>query len=384
MSKLSAEHLMEKAAATAGSDDFGDLPFRDGLDAHLWSLEHESGHPGERLDALGHGLTAILVKRLRLVDDRKRHPAIADERIEAPIVVLGLPRTGSTHLHALLATRPGTRAPRQWEMTAPSPPPEAATAHSDPRIAEVQSALDARPNARALQAIHPYGATRAEQCIGLIDWSFVNAAALAPHRMPSYFEWFLGADQHVAYQHHRRMLQHLQWRNPGSWVLKWPKHVFALDALLATYPDARIVWTHRDPVKVVPSVADFVGTIRSLSSPGYDPVRFGAEWVALEEFGLLRAMSVRDRIADQRRIYDVHYNDLVADPVATVSGIYEHFGLPVDDETRQRVARFQEDNPKGKHGSHTYSPEQYGLDPVRLRARFGPYIERFGIEPDRP
>jgi hypothetical protein len=383
MTKLSSERLLDQAATSTGLADYGDLPFREGLDAQLWALEHESGHPADRLEALSQGLLGLLVKRLRLVEDRKRHPEIADEQVTAPLVVLGLPRTGSTHLHALLATRPGARAPLQWEMSEPSPPPEATTVETDPRIAQVQAALDARPNAEELQAIHPFGATRAEQCIGLIDWSFTNSAAMAPHRIPSYYEWFLGADHLPAYEHHRRTLQHLQWRNPGQWVLKWPKHVFSLDALLATYPDARIVWTHRDAATSVNSVVSFVGTIRRMSSPLFDPARFGAEWVALEEMGLLRAMAARERIADESRFYDLHYNDLVADPLGAVTGIYEHFGMAVDDETRRRVINFQQDNPQGKHGKHRYTPEQFGLDRAVLSRRFAPYAERFGVEPDR-
>ncbi len=381
---LDGDRLLEAAVEATGLSDFGELPFREGLDAQLWGLEHESGHPADRLEGMTAGLVGTLAKRLRLVEDRKRHPEIAAEKITAPLVVIGLPRTGSTHLHALLSTRPGARAPLQWEMNEPSPPPEAASFERDPRIARVQAALDARPGAAELMKLHPFGATRPEQCIGLIDWSFVNSAVMAAHRMPSYFEWFLAADHRPAYAHHRRMLQHLQWRVPGEWVLKWPKHVFSLDALLDTYPDARIVWTHRDPGRVLPSVVDFVGTIRRGASPLYDPVRFAKEWVALEEIGLLRAMSVREQIDDERRFYDLQYNDLIADPVRAVTCIYEHFGVPVDDETRERVSAYQTRNPQDKHGRHQYTPEQYGLDADRLRERFGPYVDRFGVEPDRP
>ena len=381
---LSADALLEQASKATGLTDFGDLPFREALEAQLWGLEHESGHPPERLPALAGGLTALLVKRLRLVDDRKRNPAIAEERIVAPIVITGLPRTGSTHLHALMATRPGARAPLQWEMSEPSPPPRRETFDDDPRIAKVQAALDARPNAAAFQAIHPFGARRPEQCIGLLDWSFITSTVLSAHHMPSYFAWFLAADQRPAYDHHRRTLQHLQWRHPGPWVLKWPKHVFALDALLETYPDARIVWTHRDPGTVVPSACDFVGTIRQASSPIYEPSRFGKEWSMLEELGLARAMAVREKVADESRFYDLHYNGLMADPVAAIAGVHAHFGMSFDDETARRIAEFQDDNPQNKHGRHSYTAEQYGLNADLLRRRFAPYIARFGVEPDRP
>jgi hypothetical protein len=383
-SKLDTERLLEQAAVQADLSDFGDLPFREGIDVLLWSLEHESGNPPERLEEIAQKLVVpALVKRLRLVDDRKHYPEIATQQVRAPIVVTGLPRTGSTHLQALLATRQGARSPLEWEMRLPSPPPEAATFGTDPRIAEVQAAINARAHASELQAIHPYGAQRPEQCLGLIDWSFINQTLLAYQRIPSYYEWYLNADQRLAYEHHKRMLQHLQARNPGEWVLKWPKHVFGLDALLEVYPDARIVWTHRDPGNVVPSSASFVGTLRNINSPVFDPLRFGPEWVALEEMGLHRGLAVRDRLGDDRFL-DVHYNDLITDPAAQVTRIYEHFGIPVDDETVRRVRDFQDDNPHGKHGKHSYTPEQFGLDAERIRRRFAGYTDRFGIQPDRP
>jgi Sulfotransferase family len=383
-SKLDTDRFLEQAAAQAGLDDFGDLPFSAGIDALLWALEHESGNPPERLTEVAAKLVLPgLVKRLRLVDDRKRHPEIAAQEVRAPIVITGLPRTGSTHLQALLATRPGARSPLEWEMRLPSPPPAADTLGTDPRIAQVRAAISARPGASALQAIHPYGAQRPEQCLGLIDWGFVNQTYLAYQRIPSYYEFYLNCDQRLLYEHHKRFLQHLQAFAPGEWVVKWPKHVFGLDALLEVYPDARIIWTHRDPGKVIPSSVSFVGTLRGMNSPVFDPKRFGAEWTALEEMGLHRGLAVRDRVGDDRFL-DVQYNDLIADPVGEVVRIYQHFGIPVDDETVRRVRDFAGENPQGKHGAHQYTPEQFGFDPERVRRRFAAYTERFGIEPDRP
>jgi len=381
-SELNSDALLAAAEQQSGLSDWGDLPFRDGLDSLVWALRHEAGLGPVEQGQAGDTIVALLVKRLRLVDDRARWPRIADERVEAPVVVLGLPRSGTTHLHALLAQRVGSRAPLLWEMNLPSPPPEAASFDTDARIDLVQQALQARPNHDELMRSHPFGASRPEQCLGLLDWSFVNQTFLAPWRAPSYYEWFLGADHRPAYEHHRRMLQHLQWRNPGSWVLKWPKHVFSLDALIATYPDARIVWTHRDPASVIPSVANFVGAIRR-AGPGFDPRRFGAEWSAIEEMGLRRGMASRELLMDADRVVDVHYNDLMADPEATVAGVYEHFGMDFDDESRSRVRGFQEANPKDKHGAHRYSAEDYGLSAEGIRRRFAFYIEHYGVEPDR-
>ena len=228
MSLPDVDGLLDQAARDTGLADFGELPYREALEALHYGYTQDSGLPPPVQSGLLGGLVSLLAKRLKLVEDRRRHPKIAQETVEAPLVVVGLPRTGSTHLHALLATKPGARAPLQWEMNEPSPPPMAATFESDPRIAKVQQQLDARPNAGELMKAHPFGATRPEQCIGLIDWSFINFAAAATCRMPSYLDWFLNADHRPAYEHHFHMLQHLQYGVPGEWVLKWPKHLFSL------------------------------------------------------------------------------------------------------------------------------------------------------------
>lgn len=384
MTKLVADDLMDRAAKSCGLSDYGDLPFREGLEVQLWAMEHESQLPPERLNALTDGIVNLLTKRLKLVDDRKKHPQIEDEVIKAPLIILGLPRTGSTHLHALMATRPNARAPLMWEMNVPSPPPDRETFYSDPRIKMVQSAIESRPDAEEMMKIHPTEATRPEQCIGLIDWSFVNFSVAASGRMPSYFEWFLNADHRAAYEHHHRMMQHLQWKVPGEWVLKYPKHVFSLYALLETYPDARIIWTHRDPAKVLASVCNFVGSIRKSLDPQFNAQRFGREWVAIEEMGLSRAMNVRHQLNDEKRFYDVHFQDLMSDPVKTVTGIYKYFDIPVDSETEANIANYQSENPKDKHGKHEYTPETYGLTIDHLRERFSAYSERFNVQSEFP
>jgi hypothetical protein len=202
---VNTDQLLELSSERSGLTDFGELPFREGIEVLLWSLQHESGNPPERLAQIAENLVLpALVKRLRLVEDRRLHPEIAAQQVKAPIVITGLPRTGSTHLQALLATRPGARSPLEWEMRLPSPPPETAGSATDPRIAEVQRAIDTRAGAARLQAIHPYGARRPEQCLGLIDWGFVNQTYLAYQRIPTYYEWYLNADQRLVYEHHKR------------------------------------------------------------------------------------------------------------------------------------------------------------------------------------
>jgi hypothetical protein len=378
---LQRERLMAEASAQTGLDDFGDIPLAEPLDVLVESLEREAKVEGPRRAAAHATLLGLLVKRLALVEDRKRYPAIAEEVITAPLFIIGLPRTGSTHLHALMGAAEGVRVPLFWEMSMPSPPPDKATFTTDPRIAQVQAGVDQMPS--ELLQRHPIAARRPEQCNMLNDWSFLHQALLASYDIPTYRDYLFNADYRPAFEAHRRMLQHLQWRNPGQWVLKYPKHMMTLDVLLETYPDARLVWTHRDPAVVVPSVASFTGFMRAGATPDFDPKRYGREWASLEELVLHRGLAFRDRIADaDTRIYDLHYRDLMADQTGTVAAICKHFDIPFSETSRDDVDALVNDHPKTKHGVHRYTPEDFGLEAGRLRQRFAFYIDRFGVAPE--
>jgi hypothetical protein len=369
------DQLLDQATSAASLDDFGDVPFLDALDALVDSLNHDAHVEGPVRDSTAGMLTGILAKRLRLVNDRKQHPEIAEEVIAAPVFIVGQPRSGSTHLHALLACVEGVRAPRSWEMSAPSPPPERATYDTDPRIAMVQAGIDTMPAEMLVR--HPMSATRPEQCNGLFDWTFINQAWMASYDIHAYRDWFLDADYAPMYEAHRRSLQHLQWRNPGRWVLKYPKHLLSLDALLAEYPDAVLIWTHRDPAAVLPSVISLTSYMRQSNTPDYDPVRFGREWAVVEELALHRGLATRDRDDNEARHLDVDYQSLMRDPVATVAALCARLDVAFDDGSRQAVQQWLDDNPQDKHGLHRYTAEEFGLDPDRLRARFDFYARRF-------
>jgi hypothetical protein len=369
------DQLLEAASAAAHLDDFGDVPFLEALDALIDSYDHDVDLAEPVRDGFVAMITGLLVKRLRLVDDRARNPEIAQEAVTAPVFIVGQPRSGSTHLHALLACVDGVRAPRQWELTMPSPPPERATYDTDPRIAQMQAAIAQMPAEMLVR--HPTTATRPEQCNGLFDWSFINQAWMASYDIRSYKDWFYDADYTPMYTAHRRTLQQLQWRHPGRWVLKYPKHLLSLDALLAEYPDAVLIWTHRDPAKVVPSAISLTSFMRQSNDPGLDLVRFGREWVVIEELALRRGLATRDRDGDESRHVDIGYEELMRDPVESVATVCERVGIPFDDDSRLAVRQWIDANPQDKHGVHRYTPEDFGLDADRLRARFDFYTRRF-------
>ncbi|MCU1594875.1 MAG: Sulfotransferase [Frankiales bacterium] len=376
MTPLTVDALIGTATSATGLDDLGDLPFLEPLTVLVEALEREAQLDESRRTQVSGTLVGLLVKRLQLVRDRALHPQIAEEVVKAPIIVVGAPRTGSTHLHALLGQDPANRVPLFWEQNLPSPPPERATYDTDPRIAQIEAAVAQMP--ADLLKRHPVAANRPEQCNLLLDWSFINFALLASYDIPSYRDWLFAADHSPAYDSHRRMLQHLQWRAPGQWVLKYPKHLLALDTLLQTYPDARLVWTHRDPAVVLPSVASLTGYMRS-PTPGYDPVRFGREWASLEEMVLRRGLSVRDRLPDPARDHDIHYRDLMRDPIGAIEGVYAQFGMTLSTEAATAMQAWIDSHPQREHGTHRYSAEEFGLSTAGLRRRFSFYSERFGI-----
>jgi len=377
MDVLSRARLTASAKERAGLSDFGDLQFEEALDMLIFSLEREAKLDAARRHGAAEMIVSKLIKGLRLVEDRKRFPGIAAEVVEEPIFILGMPRTGSTNLHGLMAQCEGVRAPRRWEMVVPSPPPEAATYETDPRIAEVHG-LEVASASDELRRKHPMDARRPEQCFNLMDHTFMNWSLMARYEIPSYRDWILTADHAPAYKAHHQMLQHLQFRNPGRWVLKYPKHSFALDALLKVYPDARIIWTHRDPAQVVPSMISLIETLRK-ETPGFDRKLLGRSWVYLEELGMRRGLDMRDNLLPPERVFDIRYKDVMADPVAAIGKAYGHFGIKLSDVSADNIRRFLAENPHNKHGAHNYTAEEFGLDPAMVRTLFKDYVERFNL-----
>jgi hypothetical protein len=382
---LEERSLLEAACRATGLDDFGGEEFREPLRLILEGLEAEA-----RLTLLGRvvarqDLIGLLTTRLQLTADRKRHPAIADERVAPPFFIIGLPRTGTTLLHHLIAQDPASRAPQTWEVMAPSPPPERGSYDTDPRIDRAERKLRWLDwLAPDFKAIHPVSARLAIECIAILSHSFLSSRFHTTYRIPSYQAWLKAQDLQPAYAYHRRFLQHLQWRMPaGRWVLKAPAHFYALDALFAVYPDARVVQTHRDPRTVLASVASLTLTLQSAFAENLDPVEIGEEVVQSWTEGLARTMRVRHAgTIPADRFVDVHYHDLLRDPIATVRRIYRHFDLSLTAEAEHRMRRHLTHNPQHKHGRHQYDLERFGLDPASLDRRFGPYREFFGIRPE--
>ena len=271
---LAAEALREEAVTRTGFDDFGSADFVEGLACLIESLEHEARlHTIGRVTAKAQIVDALSV-RLELVAHRKAHPEVDSERIERPLFVVGLPRTGTTLLHELLALDPTSRSPAMWELSRPCPPPEPDTYTCDPRIAPLEQHLARlRRLVPTLDAIHRMRATLPHECLAAMAPSFWSYQYPFNFHVPGYLQWCEQADAAPAYRFHHSFLQHLQSRfRRERWVLKSPAHLGQLDALLAMYPDARIIQTHRDPVEVIPSVSSLHHVMQGFDRPVVTPL----------------------------------------------------------------------------------------------------------------
>ncbi len=383
--RVDADKLIRRAQRATGLDDFGGDSYREPLDILVRDVHTAPGiTPFARLFMREH-LHKRLCNRLRIEAAIAADPTIEQQPIARPIFVLGLPRTGTTLLHRLLAEDPANRAPLTWELDGPAPPPDPATHATDPRIAEVQRELDMLDRlAPEFKAIHELGAELPEECIGFMANDLASVTFMVGLWLPEYSDWLDVLDMTESYARHKRQLQLLQAKfPPRRWVLKAPFHLYGLEWLLGTYPDACIVQTHRDPLAVIPSAASLMYTMRSGLQDGLTPADLGQEMLTTLTAWLDRAMAVRARAeADpttRARFVDAHYRDVVADPIETVRRVYAAFGDELTDDAEQRMRAFLDDNRQHKHGKHTYTLEQFSLDPAQTRAHFAAYCSRFGV-----
>lgn len=378
---LDETELITEALRRTRLTDFGDASFREPMHRFLRALGSEA-----KLHYVGRTLARAdviewLTNRLQIVDWTKLHPEIEAAPVAAPIFITGLPRTGTSILHELLAQDPSHRVPLAWEVREPCPPPEAATFASDARIERADRAVrfwcDVVPE---YDAMHELGARVPVECIALMTAEFRSDELAGRHVVPSYASWLATADMRPAYAWHRRTLQLLQWRNPRArWVLKAPSHMASLDALFALYPDARVVQTHRDPLTVMASVASILFATAWVRSDAVDPQAV-LGWFTGETCAHLlgNAMRVRDA-GRESQFADVVYADLMRDPIAAIARLYERFDLAFSAEAESRMRAYLAAKPKGRHGAHRYEFENTGFDREAERRRFADYQDRYGV-----
>ena len=380
---LDEESLIKRAIKKAGRSDFGGDEFREGLRRFLASAQSEA-----ELTLLGRLMvqgyvTDNLVNRLKLVDWRKTHAEVEKEAIVAPLFIIGLPRTGTTILHSLLEQDPTNRSPLFWEVQFPVPPAVPQTWEADPRIAEDQKILDQLFTlVPGFAAMHPMGATMPQECVAVFTMCFMSEQLQVQFNVPSYQAWLDEQDMHPTYEFHKRFLQHAQSGGVrgGRWVLKSPAHLHLIDTLLDVFPDARIVHTHRDPIKVCASVASLTATLRGASTDTIDLHEIGRQQVDWWAKLIAKSLEQRKRLAHMsEQFFDVKMSETVSDPIDVVRRMYAHFGYSLSDEVQAKMLAFLRDNSRDKHGSHTYRAKDFGIDSERDRAAFQEYIDYFDL-----
>jgi Sulfotransferase family len=378
----SVDQLLELARRRTGLFEFGDTPFLAPLNNFLGACFVEADLSLTGRIATRWDIVRFLSNLLRLGDEEKRAPEILSQPVTKPIFVSGLPRSGTTFLHSLLAEDPANLAPRVWQLIHPYPP-SSSSASRDRRRRRVARQLRLfgllAPDFRRM---HPIDADSPQECSEITAHVFTSLRFDTTYRIPSYRQWLDEAGHLDAYRFHKRFLQHLQNQAGGGrrWVLKCPDHIFALAAIRTVYPDARLVFVHRDPLAVLLSVARLTETLRRPFTRSIDRIEIGRQdsdrWLAAAE--LMIAAAQEQNFAEA--IFHVHYLELIDDPVGTVSALYRHFGEALQLEAAARIGRLVEAKANGGYGTHRSRLEDYGLDAALERERYARYMAHFGVQ----
>lgn len=376
--QLIAEQLIELAHQATGLHRFDNDSYREGLDILIADL-----NKNERVEQAHQRLVGDLVRalsnRLKVTEYLEQRPELLERSIEKPVFVFGVPRTGTTLLSNLLAADPARRSPLTWEIDDPVPPPKTETLYSDPRalarLAMEKQVLAARPEAGKYyrsSAIYP------NECVFFMAHDFKTLMWEAKGKLPGYRDWLYNTDMSSAYQYHKRFLQLLQADAPGVWNLKMPSHALWLETLLRIYPDARLVWTHRDPLTATGSFCSLISVSHQAFSGEVDAPWIGQNCLWQAQQHADRIMDFRDMFGEDR-VVDVHYSELTTDPIATMRALYGALGEEFTEAAETGMRRWLDDNPQNKFGKHEYRLAQFDLDQQAVRGAFERYLSRYDV-----
>ena len=376
---FSADELEDGARAATGLDDFGSPYYREGLERTVEALNTEAD-----LNDIGQviqhaTISNALIQRLKIEDTYTLHPEIDDEVVGGPVFVIGLPRTGTTALSQLVAADPQFRSLRMWESQACTPPPEAATQHTDPRIAQAEAGNRNDGQHVSAHADHdrtpkPKAATECQDLMGMSFRTFHFDGAV---RVPGYLAWLMECDMRETYTFHRQVLKLLQWHCPPAlWHLKTPVHMFALDALVEAYPNAKFLWSHRDPAKVLGSVCSLIRYVRSWSSDRDDRARTRRRAAGMLGRGCPAGDGFPQDVSATTDSSTSSFADLQTDPIGTLEAATT-LGLTFADDARASVEEWADGHKPGSRGEHNYDLADYGLTPEQVRERFADYLATY-------
>jgi hypothetical protein len=377
---MTVDDIVCAARAQSGLADFGDPAILEGLGILLKAYADEAQFTEAGMQRAIGALISTLANRMRVEDWLNRHPELLERPIEKPLFVFGLPRTGTTLTINLLNADPARRSLLRWEAFDSVPPPRPEELHAGPRFDKAQAAVDmALKYVPHISAIHHEDADSPTECQFAMTPSFCAQVYEAQAYIPSYREWFLHRASYLpAFRYEKRLLQLLQANAPGRWTLKNPWHPLYLNDLTTVFPDAQLAMTHRDPVDVVGSACSLIKAVRPMYSDKVDPEVIGQQMVETFTIMIERQNAYRDRHGEDA-IFDIHYEEQMRDPIGQMKKLYSHFDEPFTAAAENAMTAYLARNPKGKHGKHEYSLEEYGLTKEGVRRQFKDYVERFSI-----
>ena len=372
--------IIATAQQATGLSNLGDPAVLDGLELLVNASNTEANLSAAGAQRWAANIVGILSNRLRIVDYLERHADLLQRPIERPMFVFGLPRTGTTLTINLLSADPGRRCLLRWEALNPVPPAAAGALHDDPRcIAEQQRLAMSIKYAPQIAAAHYEDADGPTECQFAMQLSFCAQIFDSTLHIPSYGDWFLHRASYLpAFKFHKQLLQLLQAENGGRWTLKNPWHPLYLNDLIAVYPDAQLVMTHRDPAEVVGSACSLIRLVRPMFSDVVDLRDIARQLMDTFDLMISRQNAFRDKYGESS-ILDIQYRDQLRDPIGEMRRIYAHFGEPLTPDAQAAMSQRLAANPQGKHGQHLYSLEEFGLTAPEVRRHFRDYCERFEI-----
>jgi sulfotransferase family protein len=378
-STLVLDEMVAEARRRTGLENFDSDSYREGLQILIDDV-NRSGRAENFAQRDREAFVTALACRLKTTAYLDQHADLLKRPIKRPVFVFGIPRTGTTLLSNLLAADPARRSPLTWEIDDPVPPATSTTLYSDPRavqrLAAEKQMLAANPD---MGKYYRGSATYPNECVFIMAHDFKTLMWESRGKLPTYREWIFQTDVTSAYRYHQRFLQLLQSQAPGVWNLKMPSHALYLPTLLSVYPDARLVWTHRDPFTAV-------GSFCSLLSLGHRGAtgKVDVEWISQNmpwqaKQHADRIMDARDKLGEQR-ILDVHYADLLRNPIDAMRKLYAGLGDDFSSAAEQGMRNWLADNPQDKFGRHEYKLGQFGLSVDKLQPMFERYLSRYEIE----
>ena len=375
---MNEDELLEKARQATGLSDFGTDHYRPGLRA-LIELTEKNPFTEKGIAQHRGRLVNLLATRLKIEEAFRRHPEIRDRRIAKPMLLTGLPRSGTSALFNLLAADPSARPLYLWEGIFPDPNWDLAPGEVDPRYKAMKAVTEqSRKKNPEFTKAHFADADTPEECVLLHAFGLDGGQLGYELMLEPYASWFAEHDFRPLYRYYADLLRLLDWQRPGErWLLKTPSHLWALDVLVETFPDCSLVWNHRDPAACIASISSMIYMIVE-SRVSISAEEFGPLVLKHYADSMDRAMDAREQL-DEARFIDVDYDALVADNIAAARGVYDHFGMPFEGAPEDAMAEYSASHPKDKHGKHEYDLASFGLTRERVHERFARYIERFGL-----